>query len=67
MREVTERPEAVAAGGALLVGADSDRIFAAASRLLTDAALLDRMAAAPNPFGDGTAALRIRDFLAAHG
>ena len=36
MRDVTERPEAVAAGTALLVGADADRITRAAERLLDD-------------------------------
>lgn len=59
MREVTERPEAVAAGGALLVGARSDAIVQNASALLTDQALYRRMSAGSDVFGDGRAAERI--------
>jgi UDP-N-acetylglucosamine 2-epimerase len=59
LRDSTERPEAVAAGTALLVGADEGRIVAEVSRLLADEALYGRMARAVNPFGDGRAAERI--------
>lgn len=63
MREVTERPEAIAAGGAQLVGTDCDRIVAAVSTLLGDADAYRAMATAPNPYGDGRAADRIVAFL----
>jgi len=59
MRKVTERPEAVAAGTARLVGTDRRNIVAEASRLLTDGAAYERMARARNPYGDGRAAERI--------
>jgi UDP-N-acetylglucosamine 2-epimerase (non-hydrolysing) len=59
MRERTERPEALEAGTALLVGTSADRIAGEARRLLTDRAHYERMARAINPFGDGYAAQRI--------
>jgi UDP-N-acetylglucosamine 2-epimerase (non-hydrolysing) len=63
LRDTTERPEAVRAGTARLVGTDPERIFAEASRLLRSPAAYLRMARARNPFGDGRAAVRIADFL----
>jgi len=59
LRTTTERPEAVAAGTAKLVGTDSAQIFAAASDLLSNPAAYQKMATAINPFGDGHAAERI--------
>ncbi|HAA89104.1 MAG: UDP-N-acetylglucosamine 2-epimerase [Thermoanaerobacterales bacterium 50_218] len=59
LREVTERPEAVAAGTAKLVGTDPERIVREASRLLDDPQAYHSMANAVNPFGDGRAAWRI--------
>jgi UDP-N-acetylglucosamine 2-epimerase (non-hydrolysing) len=59
MREKTERPEAIDAGTAVLVGTDSDRIVAETIRLLDDDKAYQRMARAVNPFGDGHAAERI--------
>jgi UDP-N-acetylglucosamine 2-epimerase (non-hydrolysing) len=59
MREVTERPEAIAAGGALLVGAHAGVITQRASELLTDAAIYRRMSTGSDVFGDGHAAERI--------
>jgi len=64
MRETTERPEALDAGTARLVGADQARIVAAASQLLDDPAAYQRMAQAHNPYGDGTAAQQIARHLA---
>jgi UDP-N-acetylglucosamine 2-epimerase len=63
MREVTERPEGVAAGCARLVGTDERRIVEAASGLLEDATEYGRMAQAKNPYGDGTAAAQIASIL----
>jgi len=64
MRDVTERPEALAAGVVKLVGTDTARIVDEASRLLTDRAAYEEMAHRANPFGDGHAAQRIVDVLA---
>ena len=65
MREVTERPEALEAGTARLVGTDADRIFTEASRLMDDPAAHAAMAKAANPYGDGHAAERIVDAILA--
>ena len=65
MRETTERPEGIAAGTARLVGTDADRIVRETNRLLDDPAAYVAMAQAHNPFGDGHAAERIADLLAA--
>jgi UDP-N-acetylglucosamine 2-epimerase (non-hydrolysing) len=64
MRDTTERPEGVEAGTAMLVGANSERIVAAASRLLDDVAAYDAMAQAHNPYGDGTASRQIARIIA---
>jgi UDP-N-acetylglucosamine 2-epimerase (non-hydrolysing) len=56
MRTTTERPEAVEAGAAMLVGVSRAEIVAAARLLLTDEQVYARMACAVNPFGDGSAA-----------
>ncbi len=64
MRNVTERPEAVAAGTVKLVGTDRDRIFGRVSEVLTDEVAYDRMSRAHNPYGDGLASRRIADILA---
>lgn len=63
LREVTERPEAVAAGSARLVGTDADRIVALAARLLDDSAFHAAMARPAFPFGDGSASRRIADAI----
>ena len=63
MRDATERPEAIAAGTAELVGTGVDNIVRSVHRLLTDPAAYRRMASACNPFGDGKAAPRIVDAL----
>lgn len=63
LRRETERPEAVEAGCALVVGSDRAEIVAAASRLLEDPAAAAAMGRAGNPFGDGFAALRIASGL----
>lgn len=63
MREDTERPEAVEAGTARLVGTDQATLVREALRLLDDRDAYERMAHAVNPFGDGTAARQIVDIL----
>ncbi|AIY43340.1 UDP-N-acetylglucosamine 2-epimerase [Collimonas arenae] len=63
MRNVTERPEAVAAGTVQLVGTDSARIVAAVSQLYDDDASWQQATQRINPYGDGYAAERIVDVL----
>ncbi|NMY13961.1 UDP-N-acetylglucosamine 2-epimerase (non-hydrolyzing) [Pseudomonas sp. WS 5019] len=65
MRDVTERPEAVAAGTVRLVGADTSAIVSNLRTLLTDQAAYQSMAYAHNPYGDGEACARIVDSLSA--
>ncbi|MBM4035758.1 MAG: UDP-N-acetylglucosamine 2-epimerase (non-hydrolyzing) [Planctomycetes bacterium] len=62
-RETTERPEAVEAGAAELVGTSFDAIVSRASLLLADEAEYARRQIAANPYGDGRAARRIVDVL----
>jgi UDP-N-acetylglucosamine 2-epimerase (non-hydrolysing) len=61
LRDTTERPEGVEAGVAAVVGTETGRIVAEATRLLRQAP------AAPiemvNPYGDGQAAARIGAIL----
>lgn len=59
LRRETERPEAVEAGCALLVGSDRADIVREAKRLLDDPATAASMSTASNPFGDGHASARI--------
>ena len=59
MRDVTERPEAVAAGTVRLVGTDSSKIVAEIESLLTNKEQYLTMSKAHNPYGDGQAAGRI--------
>ncbi len=63
MRKVTERPEAIEAGTAKLVGTDAETIFREAARLIEDRDAYAQMAHAVNPFGDGHAAERIVKLL----
>jgi UDP-N-acetylglucosamine 2-epimerase len=63
LRDVTERPEAVEAGCARIVGTDRPVIVRAALELLTDRLAYHRMAHVANPFGDGHASERIVDVL----
>jgi len=67
MRDRTERPEALAAGTARLVGTDVRRIVAETERLLYSPAAYQRMSAPANPFGDGKAARRIASIVARFG
>jgi UDP-N-acetylglucosamine 2-epimerase (non-hydrolysing) len=59
LRETTERPEAVVAGVARLVGTDPSAIVGAAETLLDDPRAYAAMAVPQNPFGDGEASRRI--------
>jgi UDP-N-acetylglucosamine 2-epimerase (non-hydrolysing) len=63
LRRDTERPEAIEAGTARLVGTDATAIISAAERLIVDEQEYRRMAQAKSPFGDGLAAKRIADIV----
>ena len=62
-RENTERPEVVEAGAAILVGTNRQRIVREGRKLLEDAAHHQSMSCVVNPFGDGTAAIKIADVI----
>lgn len=64
MRNTTERPEAIAAGVARLVGSDTDSIVSATTHLLDEETAYKKIAHAKNPFGDGHAGERIADAIA---
>ena len=64
-RNDTERPEAVEAGTAKLIGTDRARIVEESLRLLDDQAHYDSMSRAHNPYGDGRANERIVTILQA--
>ena len=59
VRNVTERPEGVAAGALRLVGNDPDGLERSLRQVLEEPDLIASMAAAPNPYGDGRAAARV--------
>jgi UDP-N-acetylglucosamine 2-epimerase (non-hydrolysing) len=62
-RNDTERPEAVEAGTAKLIGTDRERIVSESLRLLDDEAHYTSMSRAHNPYGDGKANARIVEIL----
>ena len=66
LRRTTERPEAVDAGTARLVGTDSSCIVEEVSRLLNDSSAYEAMSRAVNPFGDGQASQRILHLCRTH-
>jgi UDP-N-acetylglucosamine 2-epimerase (non-hydrolysing) len=59
LREVTERPEGVAAGTVKLVGTNAEKIIQETSTILNDPVAYEAMAQAVNPYGDGHASKRI--------
>lgn len=63
MRDTTERPEAVDAGTVKLVGTDAALIQQSVIELLENSSLYQTMAAAHNPYGDGTACAQIIEVL----
>jgi UDP-N-acetylglucosamine 2-epimerase (non-hydrolysing) len=64
LRDTTERPEAVAAGVARVVGTVPAVVHSAATALLDDRHAYEAMAHPENPFGDGRASVRIVRALA---
>jgi UDP-N-acetylglucosamine 2-epimerase (non-hydrolysing) len=66
MRDKTERPEAVEAGTAKLVGTDQDIIVEQVEQLLDDPEAYRRMTRVHNPYGDGHACQRITAAIRGH-
>lgn len=66
LRDETERPEAIDAGVARLVGTDEQRIVEETARLLDDPAWYRQMARGASPYGDGQAAGRIVAAIGRH-
>jgi UDP-N-acetylglucosamine 2-epimerase (non-hydrolysing) len=63
MRETTERPEAVEAGAARLVGTSTSAIVDATACLLSDSGEYAACQVSHNPYGDGEAGKRIVDWM----
>jgi UDP-N-acetylglucosamine 2-epimerase (non-hydrolysing) len=63
LRETTERPEALEVGTVRLVGTNRKLIFKEVEELLTNDSVYDKMSQRINPYGDGRASVRIRDYL----
>ncbi len=63
LRETTERPELIEVGAGRLVGTQQQNIAEAVDALWRDPRQHAAMRAAPNPFGDGSAARQIVDAL----
>jgi UDP-N-acetylglucosamine 2-epimerase len=65
LREKTERPEAVQAGTARLVGTDIEAIVSETERLIQDGVEYERRRRIHNPYGDGHASERIAETILA--
>jgi len=63
LRSVTERPEVVQVGAAILVGTEKEKIVKEVKNLLEDKKRYRQMAFVHNPFGDGKASRRIIGWL----
>lgn len=63
LRDVTERPEAVAYGTVKLVGTDVEKIISSANALLNNEEEYLKMSKSINPYGDGHASKRIADAI----
>jgi UDP-N-acetylglucosamine 2-epimerase (non-hydrolysing) len=63
MRDETERPEGVSAGTVKLVGTEHQQIFSNIELLIENEEIYIQMSQAHNPFGNGTACLKIDEHL----
>ncbi|PUA18823.1 non-hydrolyzing UDP-N-acetylglucosamine 2-epimerase [Glaciimonas sp. PCH181] len=63
LRDTTERPELIAAGGGIMVGTNAAVIGEKMAWLHADGVSRKKMCDVKNPFGDGHAADHIRDIL----
>lgn len=58
LRDVTERPEAITAGTAKLIGTEGDQVLRWIRTLVDDQQTYLSMAGSRNPYGDGNASMR---------
>lgn len=63
MRDTTERPEGIKAGTLKLVGTSEEGIYKEFKKLLDDDNEYKKMSTASNPYGDGTASIKIADII----
>jgi len=63
MRDITERPEGIQTGAAILVGTDKQRIVYEVERMLEDEDRYREMQRTISPYGDGNASKRIVSIL----
>lgn len=63
LRDVTERPEGIEAGCAVLGGTVPSQIIQAFENIYSNSALYAKMQRAQNPYGDGQTSHRIRNIL----
>ena len=61
LRDTTERPEAIEAGTAKLIGTDTEEVYKYME--LLEGGLYNEMSKANNPYGDGKTSERIRTYL----
>jgi UDP-N-acetylglucosamine 2-epimerase (non-hydrolysing) len=59
LRDTTERPEAIDAGVARLIGTNTERIISEVTNLINHSTEYLEMASGASPYGDGEAAKRI--------
>lgn len=64
-RETTERPEGVLAGKSVLVGTDDQKILSELEKAIASVSVGRPPEKHSSPFGDGTAAIKIADAIAA--
>ena len=63
MRNTTERPEALEAGTVRLVGTDTNLIIEQAQKLISNKVSYYNMSKASNPYGDGSASVKIVSYI----
>lgn len=63
MRDTTERPEGIRAGTLKLVGTNKDTVYKNIKLLLDNKQEYEKMSKASNPYGDGTASIKIADII----
>jgi UDP-N-acetylglucosamine 2-epimerase (non-hydrolysing) len=63
MRASTERPEGVESGAVRIVGAEANHIIKNVDELMTNSELYSKMTNIENPYGDGTASIKIFDII----
>lgn len=63
LRDTTERPEVIAAGGGAIAGVTKESIFQWVEKLVDNDAIYQSMKNCPNPYGDGQASKHIAKIL----